>query len=878
MASQGGPSDWPSSRDTLPEEPGSRVLPDSLGSLHGSREENLLIGELISEALERWQEIDHLRDFVGYRAIARRGPEVVKGVALVLLERIEHIESTERQFSALEPTIRGARRAADPSNEVTAEERLILRYLLLATLALVLSSKPAFSATELARLLQWLTGPRKDRLFVYPASAIVRAAERRKAAAGLLPDHKTHLARLRQMLLTPGAGRRDGRLAERVRKLLGEPAEIPIEAGDAWADRVRAELAELGESEARAWTELLRHAARARKGEPSESWRRKARAHLDAVGEESFVRHALAWWEEIGGRAGGGAKERSPQARITARNADVLKGLAWACTLIAEPRFGRVLASAAEASFRRVPGKGPRSLKVGNACIASLSSLPGLDAVSQLFRLRDRVRLASARKRIDQGLERAAKREELEIDDLEELSVPSFGFDKVGAYRESFDYYEALLEVVEGQKIELLWRGQDGKVRKSVPAAVREGFPERLAELRGTVKDARKMLSAQRERFERLLLTDRGWELETWRQRYLLHPLAATLSRRLIWAFQLPRGVALGIWHHGKLVSARGEPIYGFTEDTRVRLWHPIGFDRESVLAWRCWLEEQGVVQPFKQAHRELYVLTEAELETRHYSNRFAAHVLKQHQFASLAKARGWRFDLAGTWSYSRAVAEKELTRWRIRAEFWVDAVGGEDSYAESGAALYLGTDQVRFYDASSPQEEAPLPLTEVPALVFTEVMRDVDLFVGVASIGNDPAWMDGGGNGEYQDYWYDYSFGDLTQAAKTRREVIERLLPRLTIAPRCEIVDRFLVVRGQLRTYKIHLGSGNILMEPNNQYLCIVQDRNSASNDRDPRRGDLRLPFEGDATLSVILSKAFLLAADDRIEDRTILEQIRQG
>ena len=33
----------------------------------------------------------------------------------------------------------------------------------------------------------------------------------------------------------------------------------------------------------------------------------------------------------------------------------------------------------------------------------------------------------------------------------------------------------------------------------------------------------------------------------------------------------------------------------------------------------------------------------------------------------------------------------------------------------------------------------------------------------------------------------------------------------------------RFLIVRGELRTYKLHLGSGNILMEPDNQYLCIV-------------------------------------------------------
>ncbi|NRA56993.1 MAG: hypothetical protein HRU13_02595 [Phycisphaerales bacterium] len=34
-------------------------------------------------------------------------------------------------------------------------------------------------------------------------------------------------------------------------------------------------------------------------------------------------------------------------------------------------------------------------------------------------------------------------------------------------------------------------------------------------------------------------------------------------------------------------------------------------------------------------------------------------------------------------------------------------------------------------------------------------------------------------------------------------------------------------------------------------------------------------LPFEGDRMLAIILSKAFMLAADDKITDKTILSQI---
>ena len=157
-----------------------------------------------------------------------------------------------------------------------------------------------------------------------------------------------------------------------------------------------------------------------------------------------------------------------------------------------------------------------------------------------------------------------------------------------------------------------------------------------------------------------------------------------------------------------------------------------------------------------------------------------------------------------------------------------------------------------------------------IPPLVFSEIMRDVDLFVGVASIGNDPTWQDGGPGGHYRQYWHDYSFGELSGTATTRKQVLEGLVPRLKIAKRCSFTDRYLVVKGDKRTYKIHMGSGNILMEPNDQYLCIVPDSRARATHE-----DLYLPFEGDATLSIIISKAFLLAEDTKIKDPTITRQI---
>src|SRR5262249_2604881 len=154
------------------------------------------------------------------------------------------------------------------------------------------------------------------------------------------------------------------------------------------------------------------------------------------------------------------------------------------------------------------------------------------------------------------------------------------------------------------------------------------------------------------------------------------------------------------------------------------------------------------------------------------------------------------------------------LPRWDLTVEFWVEGPTERTGATDTGVFEYVFTDQVRFC-----RNRAPIPLDEVPALAFSEAMRDVDLFVGVCSVGNDPTWGDRGAQPQYGDYWHTYSFGDLSETARTRRAVLEGLMPKLKIADRLHLEDRFLVVRGDLATYKIHLGSTNIMIEPGSRY-----------------------------------------------------------
>ncbi len=280
-------------------------------------------------------------------------------------------------------------------------------------------------------------------------------------------------------------------------------------------------------------------------------------------------------------------------------------------------------------------------------------------------------------------------------------------------------------------------------------------------------------------------------------------------------------------------------------------------------MAWRRAVTDREVHQPFKQAFREIYLLTPAEAQTDTYSNRFAAHILRYRQMAALMRARDWRPPQLGGWDHEDADAIRSY--YDLRCVFHVESV--DDARDEPESAELCSSDHVRFETTDDAGEWHRMRLVDVDPLVFSESMRDVDLFVGVTSIATDPAWTTDGRRA-HQDYWSRTSFGELSENAASRREALRQLLPRTQLADVTRIEGRYLLVQGRLRTYKIHLGSANILMEPDDSYLCIVPT--SAA-----RPSNIYLPFEGDGRLSLIISKAFLLADDDKITDPTILTQI---
>ncbi|MFE9093646.1 DUF4132 domain-containing protein [Streptomyces sp. NPDC007264] len=670
-------------------------------------------------------------------------------------------------------------------------------------------------------------------------------------------------------------------LTQRLRALLAsvDQAHIPeglIPAGARWAfplsDRART-------SPTPELAAFIRHLASLSSPRPSQKWRRTCLELTDAASARDLVADVLRALAEDAppGSSESGAHTGRLHADhhyhyhylVHPNDGDLARGVVWAATLTGGPAVVRHL----EALALRTGGPGTgmmEDLKLAGAAINALAESGDPASLESLWRLRSRIKHRALRKQLDTALVTAAGKQGITAEQLIERSVPDHGLAPGGSLERELGGHRVRVAIEDATTVRLTFTHPDGTTSRTAPAAVKDGFPDELQQLKALAKEVRGTLSGERARVEALMSAGREWPYDEWCRFYRDHPVTGVLVRGLIWEFRDAEGAegaegtdAEGADAEWRAVAPTAEPP-GRPE--RVRLWHPIRASPDDIRAWRERLVTERLRQPFKQAFREIYLLTPAEEETGVYSNRFAAHIVHYRQLYALFKERGWQANFLGRYDGGydgEARAEFGDGEWRVC--FHHEPAAGDDGggYAPEHAA----TDQVRF-ERRDGRRWREVPLAEVPRLVFSEAMRDVDLFVGVTSIAADPDWTDRGED-RYAGYWRTATFGALTASAEVRREALERILPRLKIADRCTLDGRFLTVRGDLRTYRIHLGSANILMEPDDSYLCIVPARGRGD-------GKVFLPFE-DERLSLILSKAFLLAADMKITDRTVLRQIKR-
>ena len=389
------------------------------------------------------------------------------------------------------------------------------------------------------------------------------------------------------------------------------------------------------------WRALLLHARSLTQSAASKKWLTEA-VNLSARIGQAEVLDAARRWLALGPTPGE-TTIQAPEAE-----ANYQKGFVWVLGALGDTSIAPDIANFAFGCFRKIPMIGAVSHRVGNGCVNALAAMPGLDGVAQLSRLAARVKYdVKLRRLIEKAMNEAAERNQVSRDDLEAMAVPTFGLDASGVRIEQVADCEATL-MIRREGASLIWN-REGKTLRSAPASVKEEQAELLKDLNRTVQELDGQIAAQRYRLERQLMSEGTCSFERWKPWYLDHPVVSHFATRLIWEFEDGGETQTAIPWQGNLVDWAGRAVLP-SPHARVRIWHPIRSGVQAILSWRCWLEDHQVRQPFKQAHREVYLLTDAERETETYSNRFASHIIRQHQFAYLCRERGWKFKLMGGW------------------------------------------------------------------------------------------------------------------------------------------------------------------------------------------------------------------------------------
>ncbi|SIQ29993.1 DUF4132 domain-containing protein [Maribacter ulvicola] len=310
----------------------------------------------------------------------------------------------------------------------------------------------------------------------------------------------------------------------------------------------------------------------------------------------------------------------------------------------------------------------------------------------------------------------------------------------------------------------------------------------------------------------------------------MLHPIVKVMLSKLV--LFAPEKEISGFYTDGSLSDVSGK-IHKLQEEDELVIAHASHL--YTAVEWDVYqkhLFAERLVQPFKQVFRELYLLTEDEREHSNRSERYQGHQIQPKQTVALLRGRGW--------TVSR---DEGLQKVYHKRGFIATMYAMADWYSPSEVEAPT-LEEVCFHSIETHER---IPLTEVPSVVFSEIMRDMDLVVSVAHVGGvDP---------------------EASHSTMQMRAALAEESAKLFKLNNITVKERHIFIQGTLGEYSIHLGSGQVSKKGLSLSIIPVHSQH---------RGRMFLPFVDDDPKSAeIISKMKLLSEDNKIQDPTILAQI---
>lgn len=405
---------------------------------------------------------------------------------------------------------------------------------------------------------------------------------------------------------------------------------------------------------------------------------------------------------------------------------------------------------------------------------------------------------------------------------LAEQSAECFDWQTVGDM-------ELMVQVDENGKSTLQCR-KDGKLLKSVPAKYKKD--ETVLYYQAVVKKLKEQYSRTRQMMEQAMEDRTAFEVWEFLELYQ-NPVARPITEPLVVRTVDDQEVRLGFLTKDGIVDYAGA-VSPVKPSDLIYIAHPFDLYRSG--HWHEYqklLFEKQIKQPFKQVFRELYVKLDEELD-KHHSMLFSGNQIQPQKTVGVLRGRRWVAD------YEDGL-QKVYYKEDIVACIYAMADWFSPSDAEAPTLEY-----VVFSDRRTGKS---LKIKEIPDIIYSEVMRDVDLAVSVAHAGGvDPETSH--------------------STIEMRRAIVECNLA-LFQTKNVRLEGSHAMIDGKLGQYTVHLGSG-VVHQLGNAMLFVVPVHAQ-------QRGRIFLPFvDDDPKTAEIMSKILLFAEDAKIKDPKILGQIQ--
>ncbi|MEH7440090.1 DUF4132 domain-containing protein [Neobacillus drentensis] len=368
---------------------------------------------------------------------------------------------------------------------------------------------------------------------------------------------------------------------------------------------------------------------------------------------------------------------------------------------------------------------------------------------------------------------------------------------------------------------------KNGKALKSIPSKYNKH--EYVMELKSVKTDLTNQYKRAKVELERSMVMQNSFTLAEL-TKMMNNPVISPLLESLVFKVE----EQLGYFVEGRLVNVTGEDVL-IESDDELLIAHPVHLYESGLWSdFQRDLFDRRVKQTFKQVFRELYVPNQDELAAGTASMRYAGHQVQPGKTVALLKGRNW------TVSYEEGL-QKVFYKENMIAKVYAMADWFSPSDIESPTL-----ETVEFFDRHTYKS---VELKDVPKLLFSETMRDVDLVVSVAHVGGvDPE-------------------ASLT-TIEMRRSIVSESI-RLLKLDNVRVDGNFALIEGSLGEYSVHLGSANAYKQASGA-LFIVPVHSQ-------HRGRVFLPFmDEDPKTAEIVSKILMLAEDKKIKDPYILGQIK--